>query len=384
MKRIRLNERRDRRRRGGMTVLLAVMMMVFAIMAAFAIDVAYMQMVRTELRAATDAAARAGAEALSRTQDESVAIAAAVQVAALNQVAGEPLNIETSDVVLGKSEQAGDGSWSFIAGGEPTNSLRVNGRKTDGSAAGPAALHFVGLLGKEFFEPVQQATAAQLDRDIVLVLDRSGSMAWDLSGVDWQYPAGGTYPDAYCEAPHPSDSRWAAAAAALAAFLDEVEGTEQKELISLVSYASPGNWCDSSFNASDIEIDLSEDYAQVIAAMASRSAAPIPGGTSISSGLDDAITVLTGPSARPLAHKTVVLMTDGVHNHGPAPINSAYVAHAEGITIHTITFSGGADQAQMQGVASATGGNHYHAPDAAALTAIFREIALTLPVVLTD
>ena len=366
-----------------MTVLLAIMMMVFAVMAAFAIDVAYMQMVRTELRAATDAAARAGAEALSRTQDESVAIAAAVEVAALNQVAGEPLAITTSDVVLGKAEQAGDGSWGFIPGGEPTNALRVNGRKTDGSAAGPAALHFVGLLGKEFFEPVQEATAAQLDRDITLVLDRSGSMAWDLSGVDWQYPSG-TYPDAYCEPPHPTDSRWAAAAAALAAFLDEVQETEQTELISLVTYASPGTWCEEGFNASDIEIDLTEDYSSVIAAMSARSAAPIPGGTSISSGLDDAITVLTGGSARPLAHKTVVLLTDGVHNHGPAPINSAYVAHAEGITIHTITFSAGADQAQMQAVAAATGGNHYHAPDAASLTAIFREIAMTLPVVLTD
>lgn len=379
----RMNLAGRRARRGAVIVLLAIMMMVFAIMAAFAIDVAYMQMVRTELRAATDAAARAGAEALSRTQDESVAVAAAIQIAALNSVAGEPLNIEAADVVLGKSEQSGDGSWSFIPGGEPTNSLRVNGRKTDGSAAGPAALHFVGLLGKEYFEPVQAATAAQLDRDIVLVLDRSGSMAWDLSGTDWSYPSG-TYPDAYCEPPHPTESRWAAAAAALAAFLEEVEGTDQTELISLVTYASPGSWCDTSFNASDIEADLTEDYSLVLSAMASRSAAPIPGGTSISSGLDDAITVLTGASARPLAHKTVVLMTDGVHNYGPAPINSAYVADAEGITIHTITFSGGADQAQMQAVAAATGGNHYHAPDAAALTAIFREIATTLPVVLTD
>ncbi len=44
----------------------------------------------------------------------------------------------------------------------------------------------------------------------------------------------------------------------------------------------------------------------------------------------------------------------------------------------------GADQSQMQNVATATSGNHYHAPDAAALEAAFREIALTLPVVLTE
>jgi hypothetical protein len=38
----------------------------------------------------------------------------------------------------------------------------------------------------------------------------------------------------------------------------------------------------------------------------------------------------------------------------------------------------------MQAIADATGGNHYIAPDAATLQAIFEEIALTLPVVFTD
>ena len=34
---------------------------------------------------------------------------------------------------------------------------------------------------------VQSATATETYLDIVLVLDRSGSMGWDLSGNDWQY-----------------------------------------------------------------------------------------------------------------------------------------------------------------------------------------------------
>ena len=58
-------------------------------------------------------------------------------------------------------------------------------------------------------------------------------------------------------------------------------------------------------------------------------------------------------------------------------------AAAQDIIIHTITF-GEADPAEMKAIADATGGNHYIAPDAAALQDIFEEIALTLPVVFTD
>ena len=51
-----------------MLVLIALLLVVFLGMVAFAVDVAYMQLVRTELRVATDAAARASGEALSRSQ----------------------------------------------------------------------------------------------------------------------------------------------------------------------------------------------------------------------------------------------------------------------------------------------------------------------------
>ena len=38
----------------------------------------------------------------------------------------------------------------------------------------------------------------------------------------------------------------------------------------------------------------------------------------------------------------------------------------------------------MKAVAAATGGQHFHAADAATLEQIFREIASTLPVMLTE
>src|SRR5690349_17552477 len=90
----RSNRRRSMRRSrhaprtGGMLALIAICLPLFIIAAAFAVDVAYMQLARTELRTATDAAARAGAKTLSMSQNQTTARAAAVAAAAKNKVAG--------------------------------------------------------------------------------------------------------------------------------------------------------------------------------------------------------------------------------------------------------------------------------------------------------
>ena len=74
-------------RRGAMVILVLVCLVIVFVGAAFAIDVAYMHSTRAELRTATDAASRAGAETLGRTQDMNAAIQAAIDTAARNTVA---------------------------------------------------------------------------------------------------------------------------------------------------------------------------------------------------------------------------------------------------------------------------------------------------------
>ena len=130
---------------------------------------------------------------------------------------------------------------------------------------------------------------------------------------------------------------------------------------------------------------LSDDYQPVLSAMSRLNGIPINGWTNIAAGIDRGVAVLTDPArSRPLAEKTMVLLTDGIYNRGRDPRLAAQDADRVGIVIHTVTFSSGAEQGAMRDVAAATGGNHYHAPDAAALDRIFREIALTLPVLLTQ
>jgi Mg-chelatase subunit ChlD len=366
--------------RAAMLVLVAVCLPLCLIMAAFAVDVAWMQLVRTELRTATDAAARAGAKELSLSQNTTSARQKAKETALRNQVAGAGLELANSDIEIGKGVQPSPTSrFQFTSGGSRPNAVRVTGKRTEGSIAGPVNLLFAGVLGVNTFEPVEAATSTQLDRDICLVVDRSGSMMWTLAGGS-QFPAG-TEP---CDPPHPTKSRWGQLATAVEAFLVELDETVQDERVSLASYSSNTSECGNKYKIAEINSELVKDYSKIRSEIAKISSKPVKGNTAISAGIDEGIKTLTGNKSRPFAVRTMIVLTDGIHNLGPEPILSAQDAAAEEIVVHTITFSADADIKRMQAVAAATGGRHFHADDLTELVKAFKEIAATLPVLLTE
>jgi Ca-activated chloride channel family protein len=374
------NNIRRSSRQGAMLVLIAVCLPLCIIMAAFAINVAWMQLVRTELRTSTDAAARAGAKELSLAQTTTDAAVAAKNAAKRNFVAGAPLQLADSEIEFGNSSQATDISkFVFTPGGKKPNAVRITGERTKGSIGGPVSMMLANVFSIKQFEPKEQAVSTQLDRDICLIVDRSGSMMWTLAGGS-QLPPGA--PD--CGPPDPTRSRWGALNIALEAFLQELEKTAQDEHVGLVSYSSNTTQCGYTYHISDINSDLASNYDVIRNVMKDLSSRPVKGSTAISAGIDDGIKVLTGKKIRPFAVKTMILMTDGIHNLGPEPILSAQAAAKKDIVIHTITFSADADIKRMEAVAAATGGHHFHAPDAATLAQIFKEIASTLPVMLTN
>jgi Ca-activated chloride channel family protein len=374
----RFNRRRDRR--GAMLVLIAVCLPLLIIMAAFAVDVAWMQLSRTELRTATDAAARAGAKELSMAQSTTSARTRAKAAAKRNLVAGSPLVLTDADIQIGKSVQSGPNTrFTFSNGGAKPNAVRIIGKKTEGSASGPVDLLFSGVLGVDVFEPTETAVSSQLDRDICLVVDRSGSMMWVLTGGS-SYPKG----TKECDPPHPTKSRWGALATAVEAFLVELDTTVQQENVALASYSSNTKECGNTYKISQIDEDLTPDYSKIRSDMSKLSSKPVKGSTAISAGIDEGIKVLTGAKTRPFAVKTMIVMTDGIHNLGPEPVLSAKNAAAKDITIHTITFSEDADIKRMQAVAAAANGKHFHADDQDELIKIFRDIAATLPVLTTE
>lgn len=365
-----------RRRRGAMVTLVGFMMIIVIVVGGMAVDIAYVQLVNMQLRKAADASAHAAAEALARTQDEQSGIDAAKAIALQNTVMGSGLALQDADIELGRVYYY-NGAWQFNGGVALPNAARIN---TEVRPNGYITM-FGSIAGVDNIHVQQSATAAHVTRDICLVLDRSGSMAWDLSGINWSYPPGRDY----CTDPHPSHSRWAAMMTAVDVFIDELEATQQEEKLALVTYSSRSNNCDRRVSSSDINEWLTFNYQNVESDLDWLSRRPIIGGTAISAGIDDAVEVLTDSSrTRRFADKMIVLLTDGHENSGRSSLNAADDAASENITIHTITFSSGADEDRMEEVAERTGGEHFHAPDEEALIAIFQEIARGIPIVMTE
>jgi len=401
MKAHRTSQRAGSSRQGAMLVLIGAMLVIFLAMIVFAIDVSYMQLTRSELRAASDAAAKAGAEALRRTQNATSAVNAAITYGAYNTIGGKPLRLTAADVELGQTVLKPSGNWEFVKGLQPYRAVRVNSSLTAGSASGPVHLFFGGLLGRETFTPQMTAVASQFDQDIVLCLDRSHSMTFDLSGKDWVYPKGiPPYPDGIKYPPHATLSRWAALSSAVENFEKIVVNTNLPPRLGMVTWASEINKSSTEYAltgktspAVTRDRELSESLIDKVLKLLLNSLANLTkarsknvmlGATNMSAGLSEAIKMLEADKTKPLAKKSIILMTDGLWNQGTDPVQLARDAKTKGIVIHTITFLPGAQQPAMVEIATITGGRHYYATSAAELDAAFKDLAYSMPVMLTE
>ena len=343
--------RKYKNRRGAMLVLVAVALIILLVGAVFSIDVAYMHMVRAELRTATDAAARAGSETLARTQDRRAAEISVNQIAELNEVAGNTLTLDPADIDFGALRAGSGRRLAFAANQTPLTAVRVNGRREAGAPDGPVNLFFGRVLQTNNFQPTETATAAANVRDVALVLDISGSMA-SRSG---------------------SGTRLSALKDAVNLFISEIQRSSPATQLSLTSYStSPTKRVNLTDDLNRIRNQVNRFRAGGLTAI----------GNALTVGSDS---LVNDPNQRVFAAKTVIVMTDGNHNRGPSPIDTVSTAVARGQQVHTITFSSGANQSLMRRVAEATdGGIHIHADDAADLGEAFREIARTLSVVLVE
>ncbi|MCA9194354.1 MAG: VWA domain-containing protein [Planctomycetales bacterium] len=403
-------------RRGGILMVAALILPVLFILSGFVINLAYLQLSRTELLVATDAATRAASRTYSELQDRDAARIAAQVTAAYNRVAGSPLRIDpNTDLKFGYADNGNSSSrYTFTelseaqlnSGTRIANAILVSSSRTPGSGSGPISFPMPGFVLPNASPITQSSTAVQIDRDIILVLDRSGSMAfkyydwprgtnpWNTDAYDAAVQAGlmtkqtdrrgrvtyyyarGVSSDDYQDwawsdyfnLGPPPKSPWEDLKIAVRNFLDILQEQNQNGLVGIASYSS----------SASLDIHLTRDFAAVAAELDTLSPS---GSTAIGEGIEEGALGLFDPSyARRYAMKSLIIMTDGMQNAGIDPVTATNNLESQHqVTIHTVTFSTGADQGRMKQLAKAGNGQHYHADNGNELIEVYREIARNLP-----
>ena len=403
------------KRHGAILPLFALLLPVLFVLCGLAINTAHLQLLKTEMKVATDASAHAGGRAMSIFQTTADATSWANQIAQLNMVGGHPLEVDVQEYVdFGLSTRGENGYGRYVFNEVPT-------AQVDSGAAQANSISIIGHMNVSLavgampnmntVDVSARSIATQVDRDIALVLDRSGSMleykdedeinaelradrrARRISRSDYNAArngpyrvfssnvvnnlSGDMYEYAYDCKYHsnraPRHSRWDQLNDAVDAFLDVLEGTDQEEFVSVATFA----------NSASLDHALTLDYDPIRELVDDTD--PY-NATAIGQGIQEAVpSIMTAANARPFAAKTIVILTDGINNVDPNPVTVTQQLMTEyNITIHTVTFTSGANQSDMQSVALYGGGKHYHASTGNELVEIFEEIANNLPTILSE
>lgn len=336
-----------------------------------------MELVRTELQASADAAARAASRTFADTGDQGLARAKARQFAGLNEVAGAPLQLSDADVRFGRSLRQGPfGRYSFETSSTNINAVEVIANRSENSIGGPVSLVFPTLTGMGRASMTASSVSTQVEMDIALVVDRSGSMAYasNENSATFANPAAAPPGWAFGD-PVPNPSRWKNVESSIAVFLNKMRATPQAEQISLSTYGADAR----------IDVPLTTDYSEISTALDTIGQSFQENLTNIGGGIvEGQATLSAGSNSRPSASKFIILLTDGIHNQGTSPQQAARKAINSGAIVHTITFSSEADVQRMKRVAELGQGKHFHATSASELSNVFEEIARSLPTLIVD
>ncbi len=337
--------------------------------AAFCINIVYMEMARTELQIATDTAVRAAGRTLAVTGSQEQAIAAAERLLKANPYANQTMNLSGTDIVFGVSTRVSETErYSFRNGPKP-NAVQI---RSNGNSRVPMLFPTMGIPID--FRPIKSAISTQMELDVALVIDRSGSMAYSATEIAGYGPPAAAPPGWNFGMPVPPLARWLDATTAIEGFLTLLSQTAQDEQVSLSTYSDL---------ATD-DLALSTDYASVRFKLYEYGSVFRGGATNIGGGIIAGTSTLSRKKvARPWATRVMIILSDGIHNTGTDPIYAATLAANENIIIYTVTFSNEADMATMQQIASIGTGKHIHAVTGADLMRAFQEIAKSLPTLIT-
>jgi hypothetical protein len=349
-------------------------MLVIVVLSAFAINIAYLELNRTEMYIASDSASRAAGREFMITQDMSRARNQGRLAAELNTIGGKQLTLENNDFVFGQARRdALTTRYSFTPGGERPNAVEVTAKRTRNSRNGPINVLIPNPFEVNGVDSTQTARSNQTEVDIAIVLDRSGSMAFAADELSSATRPRAAPPGWDFNGPAPNPSRWRDAVSAVGEFLVELDRTAVSEIVSLSTYNH------------DVSVDqeLTSNYASIQSGLQTYTNHFVEGDTNIGGGIFAGLKTFASTRNRPYASRVMILLTDGIDTMGSNPVFAAEEAAKQKVMVFTITFSSEADQTTMKLVAEKGLGKHYHATSGARLTGVFQDIAKQLPIILS-
>ncbi len=204
--------------------------------------------------------------------------------------------------------------------------------------------------------------------DVVFVFDESGSMNWDQAG-NWCAQPGTRWGN---DNPPGCTTRMDMAKSSAKGFVAKMNESRDRggvvgfstEDLSRYVTTPDGEYITSDFSSSGLNGSIDDLVTG--------------GGTASATGLHRANVVhdLKGESA---GERIVILLSDGQDDgDAPDPLVEAEVAAANNITIHTVGFGDGADNATLQAIADETGGSYHYAAEGDDLDEVFSEVFATI------
>lgn len=399
----------DNPRRGAAAVLMAALLPILLLMAAFSVNVAHIQLLRLEQKVAVDAATRAAATKLAVSDDEDAAAAEAQRIARLHRVGSVQFDIDLASVQVGNASEQNDGTYNFSTNQTPSNAVRVQSNIGANNTSDPAAIPLLfNLSGNSTYSRDETSVASFLVNEVILCLDRSGSMKFDMSGDDWHYPTNNPkvhpnyrnyvvtstsstgFDQNYYAAPHPTNSRWAVLMNSIEVFFDTAALAAVPPRVGLVTWSSSSNSDGTTtldYSLPPYNINFNGNRGAINGQLTSRgnqtNTSGVYGATWITDGIQAALDEFQDGRSRRYSNKIIILLSDGVYQ-GTDPHNVALTARDRGIRIFSISLLSGDAYDTLEDVATVTGGDAYMATNAQELEDAFEAIAESLDTILVQ
>ncbi|MBC7852441.1 MAG: VWA domain-containing protein [Pirellulaceae bacterium] len=334
------------RRRGAVILLFAAFLTVCVAVLALAIDLGMVASVQTDLQRSADAAALAGARDLIHGVEN--AVASAEEYAQLNHAGTHRLSDSEVQVEVGHWNKT---SLVFQRDVTPLDAIKVIAQRQN------APFFFGKALGRDNYSTQADAIATAQPRDIMLVLDISGSME--------------------------NEDKINQLKRSVNLFCSELQRQQGGDRVGVAVYSTTAS----------LLSPLSSDISQVNSLVQSIQE---DGSTNISAGMTTG-RVEIEDNGRGGAGRLMVVLTDGLVNQPesaavgrPLVIQEAQLAADDKLPILTISFGSASDPVLMSEVAEIAGGVHFHvsgdsfASQEEELRAVFLKVAANRPLQLVE